>query len=80
MSALAAAPRAEVETTLLVHPGVLTTFADYNDFLPAADALVRRLGLLGVVTISRRRAAVNGRERGKTQPLDSAENARPFSA
>ena len=38
------------------------------------------LGLLGVVTISRRRAAVNGRERGKTQPLDSAENARPFSA
>ena len=52
LSALAAAPRAEVETTLLVHPGVLADFADYNDFLPAADALVRRLGLRGVVQIA----------------------------
>src|SRR5205814_7700893 len=43
LTALAAAPRAEVETTLLVHPGVLGAFADYNDFLPAADAMVRRL-------------------------------------
>jgi hypothetical protein len=52
LSALAAAPRAEVETTLLIHPGVLTAFADYNDFLPAADALVRRLGLRGVIQIA----------------------------
>lgn len=52
LSALVAAPRAEVETTLLVHPGVLTVFADYNDFLPAADALVRRLGLRGVVQVA----------------------------
>ena len=52
LSALAAAPRAKVETTLLVHPGVLAAFADYNDFLPAADALVRRLGLRGVIQVA----------------------------
>lgn len=52
LSALAAAPRAEVETTLLVHPWVLTDFAEYNDFLPAADALIRRLGLRGVIQLA----------------------------
>lgn len=52
LSALAAAPRAEVETTLLVHPRVLAAFAAYNDFLPAADALVRRLGLRGVIQVA----------------------------
>jgi hypothetical protein len=52
LSALAAAPRAGVETTLLIHPGALTAFADYNDFLPAADALVRRLGLRGVIQVA----------------------------
>ena len=36
-----------VDTTLLVHPQVLTDFLDYNDFLDAADALVEELGLDG---------------------------------
>src|SRR5687768_17757530 len=29
-----------IDTTLLVHPGVLGDFLDYNDFLDQADALV----------------------------------------
>lgn len=50
--ALAAAPRAEVETTLLIHPRALPAFLDYNDFLPAADRLVRGLGLRGVIQVA----------------------------
>jgi hypothetical protein len=52
LRALVAAPRSEVETTLLVHPRALPDFLDYNDFLTDADALVRRLGLRGVVQIA----------------------------
>jgi len=40
------------ETTLLVHPGVLTDFLDYNDFLDAADAVVLALGLEGELQIA----------------------------
>jgi hypothetical protein len=49
---LAAAPRSEVETTLVIHPDVLGDFLDYNDFLGDADALVRRLGLEGVIQLA----------------------------
>ncbi len=49
---LATAPIATVETTLLIHPGVLTDFLDFNDFLDPADRLVRRLGLDGVIQIA----------------------------
>lgn len=52
LRALVAAPRAEVETTILIHPRVLTDFADYNDFLPEADRLVRRCGLRSVIQIA----------------------------
>jgi hypothetical protein len=52
LAALAAAPRANVETTLLIHPRVLAAFPDYNDFLPEADRLVRDLGLRGVIQIA----------------------------
>jgi uncharacterized protein len=34
-----AAPE-EIDTTLLIHPWVLTDFLDYNDFLDIADATV----------------------------------------
>ncbi len=51
LKALAAAPRAEIETTLLIHPRALPTFDEYLDFLPEADRLLRRLGLRGVVQI-----------------------------
>lgn len=51
LAALAAAPRVAVETTLLIHPRALPAFPDYNDFLPEADRLVRRLGLRGVIQV-----------------------------
>ena len=41
-----------VETTLLVHPGVLADFGDYNDFLDIADALLDELELAGVIQIA----------------------------
>lgn len=49
---LAAAPLDEVETTLLIHPDALEQFADYCDFLPASDQLVRSLRLEGVIQIA----------------------------
>lgn len=51
LKTLAAAPRSEIETTLLVHPRALPDFDEYLDFLPEADRLLRRLGLRGVVQI-----------------------------
>ncbi|MDI1258215.1 DUF1415 domain-containing protein [Aquabacterium sp.] len=42
----------EVETTLLIHPGVLTDFLDYNDFLEVADAAVGELDLEGELQVA----------------------------
>lgn len=41
-----------VDTTLLVHPHVLTDFLDYNDFLDRADAAVTALGLEGEIQVA----------------------------
>jgi len=49
---LAETPPDRVETTLLIHPQVLTDFADYNDFLDLADAAVAELGLEGVIQVA----------------------------
>jgi uncharacterized protein len=46
------APADAIDTTLLVHPRVLTDFLDYNDFLDTADALVESLGLDGVLQVA----------------------------
>ena len=46
------APAQEIDTTLLVHPGVLGDFLDYNDFLEQADALVEALELDGVLQVA----------------------------
>jgi uncharacterized protein len=43
---------AMVETTLLVHPQVLTDFLDYNDFLDLADAAVEELQLDGELQVA----------------------------
>jgi hypothetical protein len=40
------------DTTLLIHPQVLTDFLDFNDFLDAADAAVEELGLDGVLQVA----------------------------
>jgi hypothetical protein len=42
----------QVDTTLLVHPGVLGDFMDYNDFLDIADAALAELDLEGVLQIA----------------------------
>ena len=52
LESLAATPIEAVETTLLLHPGVLTDFLDYNDFLDVADAEIADLGLEGVLQVA----------------------------
>jgi hypothetical protein len=47
----AAAPE-EIDTTLLIHPSVLTNFLDYNDFLGEADNTLADLGLEGQIQIA----------------------------
>lgn len=49
---LADANPAELDTTLLIHPEVLTDFLDYNDFLDLADAALEDLGLAGVLQVA----------------------------
>jgi hypothetical protein len=45
-------PATDIDTTLIVHPQVLTDFLDYNDFLDSADALVAELGLEGTLQVA----------------------------
>ena len=42
----------EIDTTLLIHPGVLDDFLDYNDFLDVADDLVQEMDLEGVIQVA----------------------------
>lgn len=42
----------KVETTLLVHPYVLTDFLDYNEFLDVADAAVSELEMDGEIQVA----------------------------
>lgn len=45
-------PAEEIDTTLIVHPQVLTDFLDYNDFLDLADGLVESMDLEGVLQVA----------------------------
>jgi hypothetical protein len=59
-----------IETTLLIHPNVLTDFEDYNQFLGLADGLLVQMELDGVFQI----ASFHPHYRfADTQP-DDAEN------
>jgi hypothetical protein len=49
---LADADPAQVETTVLIHPGVLADFLDFNDFLEVADAALEALGYAGVLQVA----------------------------
>ncbi len=49
---LAAAPAQELETTLLIHPGALRDFLEYNDFLDIADAALAALDLEGTIQVA----------------------------
>ena len=42
----------EIDTTLIIHPNVLTDFLEYNDFLGDAEEEVARLGLEGVLQVA----------------------------
>lgn len=42
----------ETETTLLIHPQVLTSFPAYNQFLNQADALLAGAGLEGIYQVA----------------------------
>lgn len=42
----------DVETTLLIHPQVLTEFKDYNNFLNLCDILLEDMQLLGIYQIA----------------------------
>lgn len=42
----------QVETTLLIHPYVLTDFLDYNEFLDVADAAISELELDGEIQVA----------------------------
>ena len=42
----------EMDTTLLIHPLVMTDFLDFHFFLAEADALIRNLGFEGVFQIA----------------------------
>ena len=49
---LAESPAEKLETTLLIHPQVLTDFADYNDFIEVAEDTVAELNLEGVLQVA----------------------------
>ena len=49
---LAQASAELVDTTLLIHPQVLTDFLDFNDFLEVADGLVDELQLDGILQVA----------------------------
>ncbi|MEC5386852.1 DUF1415 domain-containing protein [Uliginosibacterium sp. H3] len=49
---LAATAPAKLDTTVLIHPQVLTDFVDYSLFLPTADKALKSLGLRGEIQIA----------------------------
>lgn len=52
LETLAECSAEQIETTLLIHPGVLTDFLDYNDFLEVADGAVEDLDLGGILQVA----------------------------
>lgn len=52
LQTLASTDAEEIDTTLVIHPRVLTDFLDYNDFLDVADAAVADLGLEGEIQVA----------------------------
>jgi hypothetical protein len=52
LQALQAADPLKCETTLLIHPHVLTDFLEYNDFLDACDAAVADRGFEGELQVA----------------------------
>ena len=74
---LAATPRSQLETTVLIHPGALEAFAAYHDFLPLAEELVERLGLRGKIQIVGFHPLYQFAET-KTDAVENYTNRSPF--
>jgi hypothetical protein len=51
-SELAIVKSAELDSSLIVHPNVLTDFLDFNDFLSAAEAAIIQESLAGEIQIA----------------------------
>ncbi len=49
---LAETPRDKIDTTLLIHPQVLSDFLDYNDFLAVVDAALEEVDLAGELQVA----------------------------
>ena len=49
---LAETPATNIDTTLLVHPYILTDFIEYNDFLDVADAALEDMDLEGALQVA----------------------------
>jgi uncharacterized protein len=49
---LAETGREKIDTTLLIHPHVLTDFLDYNDFLEVVDAALEEIDLAGELQVA----------------------------
>jgi hypothetical protein len=52
LQTLSDTPADEVDTTLIIHPQVLTDFEDYNEFLDVADAALEDMGLAGELQVA----------------------------
>src|SRR5689334_16203043 len=52
MNRLVATDPAEIDTTLVVHPNLLTDFLDFNDFLGIAEDALAERGLEGVLQLA----------------------------
>lgn len=49
---LSGADADDIETTLLIHPGVLGDFLDYNDFLDVTEDILERMDLVGELQVA----------------------------
>ncbi|MFG1447521.1 DUF1415 domain-containing protein [Xylella fastidiosa] len=45
-------PAEHIDTTLIVHPHILTDFLDYNDFLDNVDAIIKTLDLQSILQVA----------------------------
>ena len=74
---LAESPAAKLETTLLIHPQVLTDFADYNDFIEVAEDTVAELDLEGVLQVASFHPAYQFADT-EADDVSNATNRSPF--
>jgi hypothetical protein len=52
LQALTKVDPTQIDTSLLIHPLILSNFLDFNDFLELADAILDELGLTGEIQIA----------------------------